>query len=116
MTKCTETCDAEKAVLVNGLKDAIRILRSAREALPEHPDAYMGGASEWADDLEALLANTSPAAAALLARGERVEEALKNMKCPGCVTLVGEPNNRLRCPDCFDARAALATGEEKDGD
>ncbi|KKK85885.1 hypothetical protein LCGC14_2768790, partial [marine sediment metagenome] len=63
MTKCTPTCDAEKAVLVEALKAARCFFGpiECEEIYPEVP-------GRWCKRCAAL-ANTSPSA--LLAQGER---------------------------------------------
>jgi hypothetical protein len=105
MTKCTETCDAEKAVLVAAIT---RIRDKAHEygALPAEIERLA--------DEELRAANTSSAAAARLAQGERLREALRLLRsvvetrgCPYC----GWADGRHPQDDC-PYRAALAPGEE----
>ncbi len=63
MTKCTPTCDAEKAVLVKALTFWLDVAGDS-PLVARYPN-------EWAEH-KALRANTSPAA--LLAQGEKLEE------------------------------------------
>ena len=102
-------CDAEKAVLVAALEDA-RML-----CMNDH--AYDNETSQVFEAVQVInraLADTPSAAAALLAQGERLEEALKLLRsvvetrgCPYC----GWADGRHPQKDC-PYRAALAPREK----
>ena len=66
MTTCTEACDAEKAVLLGALREI--------EALPVNQALVRRVEVEAHVIAHAALADISPAAAALLAQREALEE------------------------------------------
>ena len=70
MTTCTPECDAEKAVLVEAVST---LLDDIEKDGCVHWSKY-GGAGQRQQGIRTFLADTSPAAAALLAQGERLRE------------------------------------------
>jgi hypothetical protein len=113
-------CDAEKAVLVKALKEcqqlAIDRIRTVDEAVKKDvyaADALMGIATLS----RRALANTSPAAAALLAQGKATLAALQKYSThsSGCLAKGWKRgDNEYRCNCGLDVAldAALAPGEE----
>ena len=123
MTKCTPTCDAEKAVLVEALERERDHWRAALTAWKgsETIDIDYSSALRNESGLTRILANTSPSA--LLAQGEQARKIVGVLKENGMnlgVVQVPPPildQERLYAlKDAVRAydRAALAPGEEKE--
>ncbi len=125
MADSVPTCDAREAAAVEALPDPdkLRLLAdwfdrddaakgqrgSTLHTLGGQPsDEVQRELRGWAVDVEAVLSGTSPAAAALLARGERHKKALEAIKAlPVNQALV----RRVEVEAHDIARAALAPGE-----
>ena len=106
MTKCTPTCDAEKAVLVEALERERDHWRAALTAWKgsETIDIDYSSALRNESGLTRILANTSPSA--LLAQGERLREIQEWQEEWDGVGAVDWP-----ALSAILARAALAPGE-----
>ena len=104
MTKCTPTCDAEKAVLVEALKDARMLCQNTPEGRKETSQVF-----EAVQVIDAVLANTSPAA--LLARGERFRREVAWLE-----TACAHEDKSFDMFDVLERFRAALSGEEKAGD
>jgi hypothetical protein len=134
MTKCTPSCDAEMAVLVRALERTHRRLQHEVVAPTYEQREATCLAAKVADiiqeEIGSLYANPSPAAAALLAQGERLKavegeiDALDDMgerlsvveEALAIKVLIRKHVTRLNraLSGRNEAYAALAPGEEKD--
>ena len=125
----TPACDAEKAVLVQMAGGALECAANDLEALAEGVEFERGENAPWAlvrKAIDRLYADTSPAAAALLAQGERCggcrlhalvfAEAKRHLQ--GVLAWVPDNDARREAARFLrmserQVRAALAPGEEK---